>query len=155
MHLPRLSLGISFVSPPQEPMAPEPRQSDSAFEAARKWITNSERTVEAEISEGHPGGKAPSRANAGVELTIGLVRQRSAINIGELESDMETAGKVTARDREVIRLMRKADGNGNGRLDALETIKLVHEAAQVRQPRSSGKVPAASLPCDSVTASML
>lgn len=119
MHLPRLSLGISFVSPPQEPMAPELRQSD------------------------------------GVELTIGLVRQRSAINIGELESDMETAGKVTARDREVIRLMRKADGNGNGRLDALETITLVHNAAQVRQPRSSGKVPAASLPCDSVTAGVL
>ena len=111
----------------------------STFEAARKWITNSERTVEAEISEGHPGGKAPSRANAGVELTIGLVRQRSAINIGELESDMETAGKVTAQDREVIRLMRKADGNGNdGQLDALETITLVHDAAKVRQPRSSG-----------------
>merc|ERR1740139_253075 len=72
------------------------------------------------------------RQSDGVELTIGLVRQRSAINIGELESDMETAGKVTARDREVIRLMRKADGNGNGKLDALETISLVHEAAQSR-----------------------
>merc|ERR1719469_1056813 len=45
---------------------------------------------------------------------------------------METAGKVTARDREVIRLMRKADGNGNGKLDALETISLVHDAAESR-----------------------
>ena len=75
-------------------MAPEPRQSDSAFEAARKWTTNSERTVEAEISEGHPGGKAPSRANVEVaeELACGSSSEPQSSHALDPPKGVDTGG---------------------------------------------------------------
>jgi len=66
----------------------------STFEAARKWITNSERTVEAEISEGHPGGKAPSRANAEVaeELACGSSSEPQSSHALDPPKGVDTGG---------------------------------------------------------------
>ena len=68
----------------------------------------------------------------GSELTV---VQRSAIDIGELEREMKAAGKLTGRGREMLNLMWKADSNGNsnGRLDAVEAMTLLQDAAEVRR----------------------
>ena len=73
----------------------------------------------------------PQEPMKGSELTV---VQRSAIDIGELEREMKAAGKLTARGREMLNLMWKADSNGNsnGRLDAVEAMTLLQDAAEVR-----------------------
>ena len=76
----------------------------------------------------------------GSELTV----QRSAIDIGELEREMKAAGKLTGRGREMLNLMWKADSNGNsnGRLDAVEAMTLLQDAAEVRHTATQYPPPA-------------
>ena len=65
----------------------------SAFEAARKWVTNSERTAEAMMAEGHVEGKSPSRANGevGKELAswVAAMDQRRNVALGKSHSPEE------------------------------------------------------------------
>jgi len=77
------------------------------------------------------------RANleqSAIERAMGPVRQVSSIDIGLLESEMKATGKDMAKDREIISLMRKADGkgNGNGRLDVTEAVAIIHDTAESR-----------------------
>ena len=81
------------------------------------------------------------RANleqSAIERAMGPMRQVSSIDIGQLESEMKATGKDMAKDREIISLMRKADGkgNGNGRLDVTEAVAIIHDTAEVRLSRS-------------------
>ena len=68
----------------------------------------------------------------GSELTLCPRRERNALNIQELESDITASGKVTAEDRELFAILKRADTSKNGMVSAHQAFAIFRDDAKVR-----------------------
>ena len=68
----------------------------------------------------------------GAELTLCPRRERNALNIHELEADITASGQVTAENRELLAILKRADTSKTGMVSAHEAFAIFRDDAKVR-----------------------
>ena len=95
--------------------------------------------VETNDDEGPPvDSEAVSVSDADIsytELTTCRRREKNTLNIREMESEITASGDLTAEDRELMAILKKADTNKDGVLTVHEALKVFRDDAKVRPPR--------------------